>query len=210
MLEIDKLTFSYTDGEPGFAFDMRIEAGEIAGLVGPSGSGKSTLFDLVAGFLAPASGDIRLDGRSILDLPPEQRPVSILFQSENLFEHLSAGANVALGFGERVAADDERVVSALDRMGLSGLAGRRASELSGGQQQRVALARTLLRNRPVLLLDEPFNGLDAETATPIRELVGNLVRENRWHAIIVSHQPDDIVSLADTTYRIEAGKTVAG
>ncbi|MEQ8165086.1 MAG: ATP-binding cassette domain-containing protein [Alphaproteobacteria bacterium] len=208
MLEIDRLTFSYRDGEPGFTFNMNIEPGEIVGLVGPSGAGKSTLFDLIAGFLEPASGDIQLAGRTLLGLPPEDRPVSILFQSDNLFEHLSTGANVALGLGGATRANDERVIAALDRMGLPGMITRRAAQLSGGQKQRVALARTLLRNRSILLLDEPFTGLDAKTAAPIRDLVTQIVRANGWHAIVVSHQAEDIEALAHRTYRIENGRTV--
>lgn len=210
MLDIDRLTFSYDGGRPGFAFDMSINPGEIVGLVGPSGAGKSTLFDLVAGFLEPASGDIQLAGRSILGQPPEHRPVSILFQSDNLFDHLSTGANVALGLGSTTKANDQRVIEALDRMGLSGLATRPAARLSGGQKQRVALARTLLRNRPILLLDEPFTGLDSQTAGPIRDLVAEMVRANRWHAIVVSHQAEDIEALANRTYRIENGRTMPG
>lgn len=208
MLEIDRLTFSYDGGKTGFAFDMSIKPGEIVGLIGPSGTGKSTLFDLIAGFLEPASGDIRLAGRTILELPPEQRPVSILFQSDNLFDHLSTGANVALGLGGGTKANDERVVAALDQMGLSDMINRRAAHLSGGQKQRVALARTLLRNRPILLLDEPFTGLDNKTAAPIRDLVAQMVRANNWRTIVVSHQADDIKALADRTYRIEDGRTV--
>jgi thiamine transport system ATP-binding protein len=101
MLEIDSLSFRHKGGDTNFHFDMSIKPGEIVGLTGPSGSGKSTLLDLIAGFLLPASGDIQLAGRSILDLAPENRPVSILFQHDNLFDHLSAGTNVALGLGKR-------------------------------------------------------------------------------------------------------------
>ena len=208
MLEIDRLAFRYPGGDTEFLFEMTVAPGQIAGLVGPSGAGKSTLFDLVAGFLAPTSGDIRLDGRSLLGQPPEARPVSILFQSDNLFEHLSAGANVALGLSSHARADAPPVLDVLARMDLAGLAPRRASQLSGGQKQRVALARTLLRNRPVLLLDEPFTGLDPETAKPIRDSVARLVRENGWHAIIVSHHADDITALADHAWRIENGRTI--
>ena len=125
-----------------------------------------------------------------------------------MFDHLSAGANVALGLGDRARADDSRVLEALDRMDLPGLAARRADRLSGGQKQRIALARTLLRNRPILLLDEPFTGLDQATVIPIRDLVARLVRENGWHAIIVSHQAEDVAALAEKSYRIENGSTV--
>lgn len=203
MLEIDDLGFAYTPDGPRFAFTFAVDAGEVAGIVGPSGAGKSTLFDLIAGFLVPDTGDIRLDGRSLLGHKPETRPVSIVFQSDNLFEHLSAGANVALGLGSRARASDPRVDQALDRMGLAPYRDRRAASLSGGQKQRVALARTLLRNRPILLLDEPFTGLDEETARPIRALIGTLVRENGWHALLVSHQAGDISALADRVHTLE-------
>lgn len=207
MLEIDSLTFRHEGGDTIFHFDMSIKPGEIVGLTGPSGSGKSTLLDLVAGFLVPQSGDIQLGGRSILGLPPENRPVSILFQNDNLFEHLSAGANVALGLGRSARGDAPDVLRSLGTMGLGDYARRRASTLSGGQKQRVALARTLLRNRPVLLLDEPFTGLDEETAGPVRTMLADLVRAQQWHTILVSHQREDIEALASRSYAIAEGRT---
>jgi thiamine transport system ATP-binding protein len=207
MLEIDSLSFRHEGGDTTYRFDMSIKPGEIVGLSGPSGSGKSTLLDLVAGFLVPLSGDIQLAGRSILGRPPEARPVSILFQDDNLFEHLSAGANVALGLGKGAHADAPEVVEGLQRMDLKDMAHRRASTLSGGQKQRVALARTLLRNRPILLLDEPFTGLDDETAQPIRAMLADLVRAQQWHAILVSHQREEIEALASRSYVITDGQT---
>lgn len=207
MLEIDNLAFRHAGADTGFHFDMSVAPGEIVGLVGASGSGKSTLLDLIAGFLTPQSGDIRLNDQSILPLAPEARPVSILFQSDNLFDHLSAGANVALGLGARIKADAPEVIASLAKMGLGDLALRKASNLSGGQKQRVALARTLLRNKPVLLLDEPFNGLDEETAGFVRPMIAELVQTQQWHAILVSHQREDIAALASKTYKIENGRT---
>jgi thiamine transport system ATP-binding protein len=209
MLEIDAITFRYPGSDVEFSFDMTVAPGEIVGLTGPSGSGKSTLFDLVAGFLHPASGDITLNGTSIVRLAPEDRPVSLLFQTDNLFEHLSAGANVALGLAGRVKPDDARVSNALAQMNLEGLGGRRAANLSGGQKQRVALARTVLRDKPVLLLDEPFSGLDEQTAAPIRAMIDALVREKGWHAILISHDRKDIASLASRSYTIRDGRTQA-
>ena len=210
MLAIDALTFRYPGSDITFRFDLKVQAGEIVGLTGPSGSGKSTLFDLVAGFLAPLSGSVALDGTSILHHPPERRPVSILFQSDNVFEHLSAGANVALALDHHRGDRDERVTDALERMQLAGLSRRKVSKLSGGQKQRVALARTLLRNRAILLLDEPFNGLDHATAEPIRQLIASLVRERGWHAILVSHQPEDMAALASRRNVIKDHRTVPG
>ncbi len=207
MLEIDSLSFRHAGSDASFYFDMSIRPGEIVGLTGPSGSGKSTLLDLVAGFQNPNAGDIQLAGRSILDLPPERRPVSILFQSDNLFEHLTAADNVTLGTGRKARTGKAAVLDSLERMGLGDYANRKVATLSGGQKQRVALARTLLRNRPILLLDEPFTGLDEETAGPIRTMLAELVRNQQWHTILVSHQREDIEALTSRSYAIIDGST---
>jgi thiamine transport system ATP-binding protein len=189
---------------------MEAAPGEVAAVSGASGSGKSTLLDLIAGFLAPLSGRIALDGRDLVPLPPEARPVSILFQSESLFEHLSAERNLALALPERMERSErmDRIGKALAEVGLSGVERQRADTLSGGQKQRVALARTLLRNKPVLLLDEPFSALDDETRLSVRNLVGVLTREHNWITILVSHHADDVTALAARGYRIEEGRLV--
>ncbi len=202
MLALDAVTFGY-GLTPTYDFTMEAVAGEVTAIRGASGSGKSTLLDLVAGFLEPASGTIRIDGTTVNALPPEQRPVSILFQSETLFEHLSAARNVALGLPQPDAA---RVAAALAELGLSDLASQRAATLSGGQKQRVALARTLLRNKPVLLLDEPFSALDDETRATTRSLVQSLTRKQKWATVLVTHHADDIGAIADRVYRLEGGK----
>ncbi|MCD7060429.1 ATP-binding cassette domain-containing protein [Pelagibacterium xiamenense] len=207
MLAIEAVSFRHTPDGPLYRFDIDVAPGEIVGLTGASGSGKSTLLDLIAGFLTPLSGDIALGGASLLGRPPETRPVSILFQTDNVFEHLSASANVALGLSNNARADDPAVRKALAQMGLETFSPRRAADLSGGQKQRVALARTLLRNKPVLLLDEPFTGLDEETAAPIRKAIADLVTANNWHAILVSHQKEDVAALASRRYEIRDGRT---
>jgi len=198
-------------GQAGeYRFTMEARPGQVTAVSGPSGAGKSTLLDLIAGFLAPRSGRILLDGRDLSPLPPEQRPVSILFQSETLFEHLSAGRNVALGLPQGTPRADtaERVAAALGEVGLPEVGGQIATTLSGGQKQRVALARTLLRARPVLLLDEPFSALDDETRVTVRELVMTLTRRHLWTTILVSHHGDDVQALAARQYAIEAGRLV--
>jgi thiamine transport system ATP-binding protein len=203
MLALEQVRFAYRPEEAPWIFNLEVEPGENIGISGASGSGKSTLLDLIAGFLAPQSGDIRLDGVSLLTLPPEERPVSILFQRENLFEHLSAARNLALGVPGRLDA-----ATALAEVGLDDPGSRPVSKLSGGQQQRVALARTLLRDRPVLLLDEPFAALDAETAGAIRARVKSLVKSRRWHTILVSHAKDDM-ALADRALLLDGKRLVA-
>ncbi len=201
MLALEDVTFSY-GAAPPYRFTMAAAAGEITAIRGASGSGKSTLLDLVAGFLVPASGAVRIDGRIVDDLLPEQRPVSILFQSETLFEHLSAARNVELGLARPAP---ERVAAALAEVGLADLGPQRAATLSGGQKQRVALARTLLRDRPVLLLDEPFSALDDETRAATRTLVRDLTRKHKWATVLVTHHVDDISAIADRVYLLENG-----
>ncbi len=203
MLALDAVRFSYTPQGAAYDFTMEARPGEITAIRGASGSGKSTLLDLVAGFLTPAAGTISIDGAVVNALPPEQRPVSILFQSETLFEHLSAARNVALGLHH---ADPARVSAALAELGLTELAGQRAATLSGGQKQRVALARTLLRDKPVLLLDEPFSALDDETRSATRTLVQSLTRKQKWATVLVTHHADDMAAIADRVYRLEGGR----
>jgi len=206
VLTLDAVRFAYPGGAP-YCFEMAAEAGAITAIRGQSGAGKSTLLDLVAGFQRPQQGRIVVDGADITALPPEQRPVSILFQSEALFEHLSAARNVALGL-PRGRPNPARIEAALAEVGLAGLGRQRAATLSGGQRQRVALARTLLRNRPVLLLDEPFSALDDETRQTVRALVLRLTRQQKWATVLVTHHADDIAAIADKVYRLEGGRLV--
>ena len=207
MLRADDLVFAY-EGQAPYRFTLEASPGEITAISGASGSGKSTLLDLLAGFIRPRGGLLTLDGIDLLPLPPETRPVSLLLQADNLFEHLSAAENAALGLPRSTgrAAGRARVEEALAEVGLAGLGPQSASTLSGGQKQRVALARTLLRDRPVLLLDEPFSALDDETRKTTRELVGELTRRHGWHTILVSHHADDIAALANRHYRIVEGR----
>lgn len=204
MLRVDELSFSYPGQVQPYCFSFTAEPGQVTAISGPSGSGKSTLLDLLAGFLAPRSGRIDLDGLPLVALPPEQRPISLLLQSESLFEHLSAGRNIALGLprGTGKSQGQALIMQALAEVGLSGLERQTAGTLSGGQKQRVALARTLLRNRPLLLLDEPFSALDDRTRQSVRELVGTLSQQHNWHTILVSHHEDDIAHLAHRRYRL--------
>lgn len=207
MLTAEHLVFAHQGQASAYDFAFVAEAGQVTAISGPSGSGKSTLFDLVAGFLTPRSGRLTLDGRDLLPLQPETRPVSLLLQSDNLFDHLTARDNVALGLQRGTAREEgkRRVSDVLGQMGLEALADQRASTLSGGQKQRVALARTLLRDRAVLLLDEPFSALDDNTRQSIRALVGELTARQNWHTIFVSHHADDIGALAARHYRLDGG-----
>jgi thiamine transport system ATP-binding protein len=212
MLRADDLSFAHPGQSLPYQFSFEAQPGEVTAISGASGSGKSTLLDLIAGFLAPRSGTLSLDGIDLLPLAPEQRPASLLLQSDNLFEHLSARENVELGLPRGTAKSTGRAEAekALAGVGLADFADKSASTLSGGQKQRVALARTLLRDRPILLLDEPFSALDDETRVTIRDLVGTLTREQNWHTILVSHHADDVDALASRRYRLIDGRLQGG
>lgn len=208
MLEARHLVFQYEGASRRFDLSFVANPGEVTAISGQSGSGKSTLLDLVAGFLAPQSGELTLSGQDLLPLPPEQRPISILFQSETLFDHLTAARNIELGLPRHLPRPERagRIAAALGEVGLPGVLNQRASTLSGGEKQRVALARTLLRDRPVLLLDEPFSALDDATRVTIRTLVRTLTERHQWITLLVSHHADDIDALAARRYRLEDGK----
>lgn len=172
--------------------DLSVPAGAHLTLLGPSGGGKSTLLALIGGFLDAASGRVTLDGRDMAGVPPSARPVTTVFQEHNLFPHLDAAANVGLGIdpGLRLsAADRARVEGALAEVGLEGLGGRKPAELSGGQRSRVALARALLRRRPILLLDEPFAALGPALRAEMLALVARLRVDRGLTVMMSTHDP---------------------
>ena len=209
-LQLDNAAFSY--GEAPMLFDLAVEPSEIVAVMGPSGSGKSTLLSLVAGFENPSSGRILIGGSDVTALAPARRPVSMVFQENNLFAHLSVEANVGLGRSPalKLAADDRRQVSeALARTGLSGKEKRLPAELSGGERQRVALSRALVRERPVLLLDEPFASLGPALRREMLDLVRDLQAERGMTILMVSHHPDDAASIAHRIAFIEDGRVSA-
>lgn len=213
MLEIKQLEFAYAaDAGPTMHFDLDVAGGEILSLIGPSGSGKSTLLNLIAGFLAPSSGRILLDGIAIETSGVASRPVSIVFQQHNLFPHLDLYTNVALGVEPSLRLNHEQadaVATALDQLGLSDLQRRKPGELSGGQRQRVALARVLVRKRSILLLDEAFAALGPALRAELIEVVKKLVKDNNMMALLVSHQPRDTLLASARTAFVCAGKIIA-
>jgi len=208
MLAVEDLRFAYPGG-PEFTFGLTLERGEIVTLSGPSGSGKSTLIDLICGFLAPLSGDILWAGRSILRLAPAARPVSALFQSGDLFDHLDVEMNIVLGLdprGRPSPAQRAQVGAVLEEIGLPGFERRLPGQLSGGQRQRVALARDLLRDKPLMLLDEPFSGLDIDRRDEMADLVRRLTRDRKLATLVVSHDPADAGRLGSRAIALRDGK----
>lgn len=214
MLDCRDLTFHYDRADPGetpaFCFTFRLTPGECLSVEGPSGCGKSTLLGLLAGFLEPEGGTLTWQGEDLLARPPWERGITTVFQEHNLFDHLPVWANLGLGLAPdlRLTADQRRrITEGLAEVGLAGLEARLPSEISGGQRQRVALLRALLRASPLLLLDEPFTGLDEATRAGLWALVRRQ-QEAGAAVILVSHDRDDIDALADRRCRLEAGRLV--
>ncbi|SVD51042.1 uncharacterized protein METZ01_LOCUS403896, partial [marine metagenome] len=180
---------------------VSIEKNSCTALIGPSGAGKTTLLSLIAGFERPACGSIVVNSADITLMNPAHRPVTILFQEHNLFAHLSLAQNVGLGRhpGLRLSARDKTMVAdAISAVGLLGLEDRLPDLVSGGERQRAALARCLCQDRPVLLLDEPFNSLDPALRQEMRFLVDRLRRERNLTVLLVSHNPQEAVEIAET------------
>jgi thiamine transport system ATP-binding protein len=206
VLALDRLALA--QGAFRLAADWTVPAGARVAVIGPSGSGKSSLLLAVAGFLAPAAGRILWAGHDLGPLAPGERPLSILFQDQNLFPHLTVAENAGLGLSPRLrltAADRARVADTLARLGIADLAGRRPAALSGGQASRAALARTLLRARPLLLLDEPFAALGPAMKADLLDLVAGLAQEAGTTALLVTHDPAEARRFAPLTVFVAAG-----
>ena len=206
MLKFDSIRA--TRGSFTLSADLTVPKGARVAVIGPSGSGKSTLLSLVGGFLAPDGGRIRVGGQDITALPPGQRPVSMLFQDQNLFPHLTVAQNVGLGLRPDLRLSDPqraRVSQVLAEVGLDGMDRRRPANLSGGQQSRVALARVLLRARPVLLLDEPFAALGPALKSEMLALLARIADQTDATVLMVTHDPDDARSFAPQTILVDGG-----
>lgn len=207
---LDDVRFRYADAE--MAFDTLFPAGNVTAVMGPSGSGKSTLLNLVAGFESPDSGKVTFGDVDLTGATPSQRPVSMVFQENNLFSHLTVADNVGLGISPslRLTADDRALVErALQQTGLAGKEKRLPRELSGGERQRVALARVLVRNRPVLLLDEPFASLGPALREDMVGLLRQLQADRPMTVLFVTHQPEDAARIADTVVFLDEGRIAA-
>ena len=203
MLDVNAVEFRYPAG-PTLRFDLRLQPGECLVVTGPSGVGKSTLLQVIAGFQTPQSGDIRWAGDSLLGCAPSQRGASFLFQSNNLFDHLTAAQNVDLGLAPNrkpTHADIQKRDQAMRTLGIDGLQDRLPESLSGGQQQRASLARALVSDRPLVLLDEPFSALDLASRQDALDAVKTLQQSGKA-VLLVSHHPDDITYLNAREYAL--------
>ena len=206
MLHLDHLTLT----QDGFSVtaDWSLAAGARLALLGPSGAGKSTLLMGLAGFIIPSAGRVLWQGKDLATLSPAQRPVSILFQDQNLFAHLTLAQNLGLAVHPRLAlstADRARVEAVLKRLGLAGYGPRKPASLSGGQLGRAALGRVLLQARPILLLDEPFAALGPALKADLLGLVSELAAENGTTVVLVTHDPSDARRFADVVGMVHDG-----
>ena len=190
---------------------LTVAPGQIACLLGPSGCGKTTVLRLAAGILSPTSGRILLDNYEVAGrtrfVPPERRNIGMVFQDFALFPHMTAQENVAYGLYALERPEALRVAGlALERVGLSHAMQRYPNFLSGGEQQRVALARALVPRPQVILLDEPFSGLDQRLKDSVRDDTLALLRETRATAILVTHDPDEALAIADQIHVMQTGE----
>lgn len=208
-VSLDKLTLAYGDtiAVPDLSFD--IGKGELIALLGPSGCGKTTTMRAIAGLMTPKSGTISIDGRDVTRLPPSQREVGLVFQSYALFPHLTVFENVAFGLKMRRASNiKEKVAQALDAVGLSKFANRLTPDLSGGQQQRVSLARSLVVEPKVLLLDEPLSNLDARLRLDMQLVLKDIQSRTGITMIFVTHDQSEALALADRIALMQDGRIV--
>ncbi len=201
------------DGPIALQVDFAVAPGEILALVGPSGSGKSTTLRAIAGLYAPESGRVAcrgslwFDGDAGISVAARERRVGMVFQSYALFPHLTATENVIEALGDvRPEQRRDQARALLQRLHLNGLEDRRPAALSGGQQQRVAVARALARKPDALLLDEPFSAVDRVTRRRLRRELGELRRELSMPVILVTHDLDDVIRLADRMCVLNGGQ----
>jgi putative spermidine/putrescine transport system ATP-binding protein len=207
-LELERLSkhFGATVAVQEVSLDVR--DGEFIVLLGPSGCGKTTTLRMIAGFVAPSAGRVRIGGRDVTALPPWKRNAGMVFQSYALFPHLTVAQNVAFGLETRRVEKMQtqaRVVEALRLVRLTGLAERLPRELSGGQQQRVALARALVIQPDVLLLDEPLSNLDAKLRETVRVEIRELQHKLRLTTVMVTHDQEEALIMADRLVVISEG-----
>ena len=193
MLEVDKMIFERPEGLK-FFYDFTLMAGDILAVQGPSGIGKTTLLDLIAGFETPTSGRLAWNSAEFSLRPPWERPVTTVFQSDNLFAHLSCKENVTVALDGNDITPGQ-VDEAFARLDIDGLQHRLPGDISGGQQQRVALVRALLRDRPVLLLDESFSALDWTTRQGCFDALQEIATMRQMAVILVSHDERDAAYL---------------
>tara|TARA_A100000164_G_scaffold300800_1_gene275826 strand:- start:935 stop:1627 length:693 start_codon:yes stop_codon:yes gene_type:complete len=209
MLKINKL--KYKIEKASFEFDFELKSSQLVGVIGKSGSGKSTLFNLLSGFLKPKEGSIYFSNINITNLKPFDRDISILFQDHNNFNHLNIFENIILGIDsdmKRTSNNLKLVRSIMKKVSLNIDLDKKVSNLSGGEQQRVSIARSLLRKKSILLLDEPFNSLDPGLRKILYEDIKTMSFSHKLITLISSHLIEELRNVTDKFLFIHQGKVV--
>lgn len=208
-LEIKNMAKKYDNGDGVENINLKIYEGEIVTFLGPSGCGKSTILRTIGGFMDVTSGDILIDGNSIVGLSPENRPTAMVFQSYNLWPHMTIYENLAFGMKLRKIPKktiDEDIKNILALVSMSGCEKKYPSQLSGGQQQRIAIARSLLLKPSLLLLDEPFSALDAKIRQQMREELKRIQSELGITVIFVTHDQEEAMAISHRIVVMNKGK----
>jgi putative spermidine/putrescine transport system ATP-binding protein len=208
-LTIENLSAHYGSTQVLRDLSISVAAGELVSLLGSSGCGKTTTLRIVAGFLQPTSGRVRLGDRDLLALPAHARDIGLVFQNYALFPHLTVQENVAFGLKQRgidKSTQGKRAAAMLERVGLANLADRLPAALSGGQKQRVALARALVIEPPLLMFDEPLSNLDAKLRVDMRVEIRQLQKANGTTSLYVTHDQEEAFSISDRVAIMNAGR----
>ncbi|WP_299152965.1 ATP-binding cassette domain-containing protein [uncultured Tateyamaria sp.] len=210
MLQVDGLRV--VQGDFALSADFTIKAGQRVAVIGPSGAGKSTLLGAIGGYTPSVAGRVVVDGREITNAAPDMRGIAMLFQDGNLFPHLTLAQNIGLGLRPalRLAADErQQVAHALGRVGLGDFGDRKPGDVSGGQQSRAALARVLVQNQPLLLLDEPFAALGPALRAEMLDLTSEVARDTGATVLMITHAPEDAERAADQVLFVDEGRVDA-
>ena len=211
MIEVSNLNKTYENGYEALKnVNFSVEKGELVCLLGPSGCGKSTLLNIISGLLDATSGDVKFEGKSVLDVAPENRDIGFVFQNYALFPHMTAEENVmfplTVGKNKKTKAEAREIAQKyMELTHITDIAKKKPGQLSGGQQQRVAIARALVQQPKVLLMDEPLSNLDARLRLQIREEIRALVKEVGITTIFVTHAQEEALSIGDRIILLNNG-----